>query len=117
MVRAGYPSGWSQSILYGGKPALVESRRSRPISRSLTSGPAPHFPSLFTMAYQFTTADGRCMPAQYPGPTLHVQPGDTLNLTIHNSLDDTRVPSSPVIELSHDQPPFPWSGGLAAGNA
>jgi FtsP/CotA-like multicopper oxidase with cupredoxin domain len=42
----------------------------------------------FAAAYQFTTADGQVLPAQFPGPTLQIQPRDTLDLTIHNSLAD-----------------------------
>ena len=80
VVQAGYGSGNSPSVLYGGKPAF--SNPDAPPG----PGPAPHIPLNFTAGYQFTTADGTVYPAQFPGPTLHVQPGDILDLTIHNSL-------------------------------
>jgi FtsP/CotA-like multicopper oxidase with cupredoxin domain len=91
VVQAGYVSGSSPSVLYGGKPAW-SNPNSPPDIPGPNPGPAPHFPLLITMGYQFTTADGTVYPAQYPGPTLHVQPGDTLDLTIHNSLG---TPASP----------------------
>ena len=85
MIRADPPGG-PNSILYGGKPTW-----SNPsiLSPQPPPGPAPSFPLLFAAAYQFTTADGQVLPAQFPGPTLQIQPGDTVDLTIHNSLDDT----------------------------
>src|SRR4051812_5866826 len=91
VVQAGYVSGGSPSVLYGGKPAW-SNPDAPPDIPGPNPGPAPHFPLLITMGYQFTTADGTVYPAQFPGPTLHVQPGDILDLTIHNSLG---TPASP----------------------
>ena len=78
VVQAGYPAGGSPSVLYGGKPAF-SNPDAPPDIPGPNPGPAPHFPLLITMGYQFTTADGTVYPAQYPGPTLHVQPGDILD--------------------------------------
>jgi FtsP/CotA-like multicopper oxidase with cupredoxin domain len=85
MIRAGTP-GSPISILYGGKPLW-----SNPsiLEKPGPPGPAPHLPLDFAAAYQFTTVDGQVLPAQFPGPTLQIKPGDTLDLTFHNSLNDT----------------------------
>jgi FtsP/CotA-like multicopper oxidase with cupredoxin domain len=88
MIRAGN-QGSPVSILYGGKP-LWSNSAPTPAPGSPDAGGIgfPHFPLSFAAAYQFTAADGRVLPAQFPGPTLQFQPGDTLDLTIHNSLGD-----------------------------
>ena len=45
----------------------------------------PHFPLNFAAGFQFT-AYGKTYRAQFPGPTLRVNPGDTLDLTTINKL-------------------------------
>ncbi len=88
MIRAGTP-GSGRPTLYGGQqiysdPAqLLETPQ--PPSPTFPLIP-PHFPFNFAAGYQFTTADGTTHPAQFPAPTLQVEPGDTVDLTMHNRL-------------------------------
>jgi FtsP/CotA-like multicopper oxidase with cupredoxin domain len=104
MIRADVP-GSPTSILYGGKPVWSNPRILQPPPTPGTPGfpPAPAFPEDFAAAYQYTTADGQVLPAQFPGPTLEIQPGDTVNLTIHNSLADTpsQIPPDDLITNIH----------------
>ena len=55
----------------------------------------PHFPLDFAAGYQYTTPDGTTYPAQFPAPTLQVQPGDTIDLTVHNRLAQAPGPTLP----------------------
>ena len=48
-------------------------------------GAPPHFPLNFAAAFQFT-AYGKTYPAQFPAPTLRLNPGDTLDLTTIDKL-------------------------------
>ena len=74
-----------------GGPADVLKRGSSPQSPQLfPPGPPaapPHFPLDFVAGFQFT-AYGKTYPAQFPGPTLRVNIGDTLDLTTVNRLQD-----------------------------
>jgi FtsP/CotA-like multicopper oxidase with cupredoxin domain len=87
LIRAGAP-GSNRPTLFGGLPVY-----SNPDPAPTTPQPParpPHFPLNFAAGYRFTNADGRTYPAQFPGPTLRVNPGDTLDLRIRNRLADER---------------------------
>jgi len=81
MVRAGIP-GSGDSILYGNKPLYSNTQPEQP---TFPGGP-PYRPANYAAAYQFTLADGTQLPAQFPGATLKLDKGGTLNLKISNSL-------------------------------
>ncbi|MBI1325617.1 multicopper oxidase domain-containing protein [bacterium] len=92
MVRAGIP-GSGESILYGNQPLYSNTKPEQP---SFPGGP-PYLPANFAAAYQFTTADGTVLPAQFPGATLKLKQGETLNLKISNSLaNPNSAPEFPV---------------------
>ncbi len=92
MVRAGIP-GSGESILYGNRPLYSNTQPEQP---SFPGGP-PYLPANYAAAYQFTTADGTQLPAQFPGATLKLMQGDTLNLKISNSLaNPNSAPEFPV---------------------
>jgi FtsP/CotA-like multicopper oxidase with cupredoxin domain len=88
LVRAGAP-GSQDSILYGNRPLF--SSPIPPTPGSLPGFPIPQFPLCYVAAYQITTSDGRVLPAQFPGPTLKIKPGEVLNLETKNEL---AVPNS-----------------------
>jgi FtsP/CotA-like multicopper oxidase with cupredoxin domain len=90
--RAG-PPGSNAPTLFGGLP-LYSNPTLPPASPSGRANP-PKFPLNFAAGYEFTTPDGRSYPAQFPAPTLQVQPGDTVNLTWHNRLGDAPGPVLP----------------------
>jgi FtsP/CotA-like multicopper oxidase with cupredoxin domain len=88
-IRAGLP-GSGRSVLRGGLPVysspLVPPTSPQP--SPYPGGPPgapPHFPLNFAAAVQLT-AYGTTYPAQFPGPTLRLNPGDTLDLTTINKL-------------------------------
>jgi len=90
LLRAG-PPGSGVSTLYGSEPL-----HSNPKLRPPSPGPGPpKFPLNFAAAYQFTLPNGTSYPAQFPGPTLKVEPGDTIDLTMHNRLPDAPGPVLP----------------------
>ena len=74
MVRAGFDS---NPILYGGQPVL-----SSPIDPTSPNNPDK---PVYAMAYQ-VDAYGNSLPAQFPGPILQVEPGDTLRLHVNDNL-------------------------------
>ena len=71
LERAG-PPGSNDPTLFGGL--------------ALYSDPVE--PLRFAAGYAFTTPDGKSYPAQFPAPTLKVQPGDTVDLTVRDRLAD-----------------------------
>jgi FtsP/CotA-like multicopper oxidase with cupredoxin domain len=93
LIRAGTP-GTNRPTLFGGLPTY--SKPASPSSPPIPSSPPPprggppHFPLDFAAGFRFTTADGKTYPAQFPGPTLRVEPGDTLDLKMRNRLADER---------------------------
>ena len=93
VVRAGIPVS-GKPILYGGLPTYSSplSPPPSPQKNPTPGGPPaapPHFPFNFAAAFQFT-AYGKTYRAQFPGPTLRLNPGDTLDLTTINKLQDAR---------------------------
>ena len=95
MVRAGIP-GSGESILYGNQPLYSNTVAPAPP----TPGGPPYNPANYAAAYQYTLADGTVLPAQFPGVTLKLQQGDTLNLNISNSLaDPNSAPTPPANQL------------------
>ncbi len=92
MVRAGIP-GSGDSILYGNLPLYSNTQPEQP---TFPGGP-PYLPANYAAAYRFTTADGTQLPAQFPGATLKLKQGETLNLKISNSLaDPNSAPDFPI---------------------
>jgi FtsP/CotA-like multicopper oxidase with cupredoxin domain len=89
VIRAGIP-GSGRSVLWGGL-ATYSSPLTPPKSpQTNPPGPPaapPHFPLNFAAGFQFS-AYGKSYPAQFPGPTLRVNIGDTLDLTTVNKLQD-----------------------------
>jgi FtsP/CotA-like multicopper oxidase with cupredoxin domain len=92
LIRAGTP-GSNRPTLFGGLPTY--SKPAPPSSPPIPPPPAPvpaprggppHLPLDFAAGFRFTTADGKTYPAQFPGPTLRVEPGDTLDLKMRNRL-------------------------------
>jgi suppressor of ftsI len=89
VIRAGIP-GSGRSVLWGGR-AMYSSPLTPPTSpqkNPVPGGPPaapPHFPMNFAAGFQFT-AYSKTYPAQFPGPTLRVNPGDILDLTTINKL-------------------------------
>nr|MBA3717599.1 multicopper oxidase domain-containing protein [Actinomycetota bacterium] len=92
LKRAG-PPGSNAPTFYGGLP-LYSNPVLPPPSPSGGANP-PKFPLNFAAAYQYTTADGTTYPAGFPAATLHLQPGDTLDLTVHDKLADAPGPVLP----------------------
>ncbi len=92
LKRAG-PPGSNDPILFGGLP-MYSSAVLPPPSPDQGASP-PHFPLDFAAGYQYTTPDGTTYPAQFPAPTLQVQPGDTIDLTVHNRLAQAPGPTLP----------------------
>jgi FtsP/CotA-like multicopper oxidase with cupredoxin domain len=88
-IRAGIP-GSGRSVLWGGLPTYSSPLvpPTTPQASPYPGGPPgapPHFPLNFAAGFQFT-AYGKAYPAQFPGPTLRVNPGDTLDLTTVDKL-------------------------------
>jgi len=90
VIRAGIP-GSGRSVLWGGQQ-MYSSPLVPPATPLQSPNPPggppaapPHFPLNFAAAFQFS-AYGTTYPAQFPGPTLRVNPGDTLDLTTVNQL-------------------------------
>lgn len=71
LERAG-PPGSNDPTLFGGLPLYSD----------------PVEPLRFAAGYAFATPDGKSYPAQFPAPTLKVQPGDTVDLTVRDRLAD-----------------------------
>jgi suppressor of ftsI len=94
LTRAG-PPGSNVPILSGGMP-LFSNPTLPPPSPSGGADP-PHFPLDFAAGFAFTLPDGTSYPAQFPGATLHVQPGDTIDLTVHDRLADAPGPTLPAL--------------------
>lgn len=92
LKRAG-PPGSNDPTLYGGLP-LYSNPVLPPPSPAGGADP-PKFPLNFAAAYGYTTADGTTYPAGFPGATLKLQPGDTLDLTVHDKLADAPGPVLP----------------------
>jgi suppressor of ftsI len=92
LMRAG-PPGSNVPTLFGGLP-LYSTPTLPPPSPSGGANP-PKFPLDFAAGFQFTLPDGTAYPAQFPGPTLHLQPGDALDLTVHDRLPDAPGPTLP----------------------
>ena len=89
VIRAGIP-GSGRSVLWGGLPTYSSPLvpPTSPLPSPTPGGPPgapPHFPLNFAAGFQFT-AYGKTYPAQFPAPTLRVNPGDTLDLTTLNKL-------------------------------
>lgn len=109
MVRAGL-AGSSDSILYGNLPLY-----SNPIPAMpgvLPDFPIPQFPLNYAAAYQFTLSDGTVLPAQFPGPTLKLKQGETLNLEINNKLAiPNSAPLPPAPQLTTN---FHTHGGIVS---
>src|SRR5438105_4042789 len=91
VIRAGIP-GSGESVLWGGLPTYSSplvpppSPQANPVAGGPPAAP-PHFPLNFAAGFQFT-AYGKTYPAQFPAPTLRVNPGDTLDLTTINKLQN-----------------------------
>ncbi|HEX2171820.1 MAG TPA: multicopper oxidase domain-containing protein, partial [Dehalococcoidia bacterium] len=94
LIRAGAP-GSNRPILFGGLPTY--SHPAPPSTPPIPPPPPPppgprggppHFPLDFAAGFRFTTPDGTTYRAQFPAPTLRVEPGDTLDLRIRNRLGD-----------------------------
>lgn len=83
MVRAGIP-GSGESINYGSKPLY-----------SNTLPAVPNSQANYAAAYQVVFPDGSRLPAQFPGVTIKVKHGDTLNLKITNSLGEPNSAPTP----------------------
>jgi FtsP/CotA-like multicopper oxidase with cupredoxin domain len=105
LIRAGTP-GTNRPILFGGLPTYSNPSSLIPTPQPSGARP-PHFPLNFAAGYQFTTAQGKTYPAQFPGPTLRLEPGDTLDLTMRNRLKDEPTgpdpgPAGPIPEAAFD---------------
>jgi FtsP/CotA-like multicopper oxidase with cupredoxin domain len=96
LVRAGAP-GSGRPTLYGGQP-IYSNPGAAPDSPQGTAKP-PHFPLNFAAGFEFT-AYGETHPAQFPGPTLRVEPGDTLDLKVRDRLEDE--PTGPPLPEGAD---------------
>jgi len=96
LVRAGAP-GSDRPTLFGDRP-VYSNPQAVPDS---PQGPAkpPHFPLNFAAGFQFT-AYGETHPAQFPAPTLRVEPGDTLDLDVRDRLADE--PTGPALPEGAD---------------
>lgn len=92
LKRAG-PPGSNDPILFGGLP-MYSNPVLPPPSPDQGASP-PHFPLDFAAGYQYTTPDGTTYPAQFPAPTLQVEPGDTIDLTVQNRLAQAPGPTLP----------------------
>jgi Multicopper oxidase len=88
MVKAGYTS---DPILYGGQPIL--SSPPDPTSPNNPNNP------VYAMAYQ-VDAYGQSYPAGFPGPTLQLQIGDTLNLHVNDNLAEPDAPPNVVFDTN-----------------
>lgn len=88
MVSAGFTS---DPILYGGQPIL-----SSPADPNSPNNPNK---PVYAMAYQ-VDAYGTTYPAGYPGPTLQLQTGDTLNLHVIDNLADPSTPPNVVFDTN-----------------
>ena len=89
VIRAGIP-GSGRPILYGGLPTYSSPLipAASPLFKPGQPPAAPpRFQLDFAAGFQFT-AYGRSYRAQFPGPTLRVNVGDTLDLTTVNKLQD-----------------------------
>jgi FtsP/CotA-like multicopper oxidase with cupredoxin domain len=82
IVRAGTPD-TGPAMLFGNLP--LYSRPGVPPPSPQGTARPPHFPLDFAAGYQFT-ASGTTHPAQFPAPTLRVEPGDTMDLTLRDRL-------------------------------
>ncbi|MBK5233601.1 MAG: multicopper oxidase domain-containing protein [Thermoleophilia bacterium] len=108
MIRAGTPAS-GRPTLYGGQPVFSNPQALLPSPQpAAPTYPLipPHFPYNFAAGYQFTTADGTTYPAQFPAPTLRVEPGDTVDLSMHNKLRDEPTgpadgPAGPIPEEAY----------------
>lgn len=87
MIRAGTP-GSGRPTLYGNLPIFSNPEEPPPTPQG-TARP-PHFPLNFAGGYRFTQG-GTTYPAQFPAPTLQLEPGDTLDLTMRDRLDDEKT--------------------------
>jgi len=96
LVRAGAP-GSGRPTLYGGQP-IYSNSGAAPDSPQGTAKP-PHFPLNFAAGFEFT-AYGETHPAQFPGPTLRVEPGDTIDLNVRDRLEDE--PTGPPLPEGAD---------------
>ena len=89
VIRAGIP-GSGKPILYGGLPTYSSPLipAASPLFKPGQPPAAPpRFQLDFAAGFQFT-AYGKSYPAEFPGPTLRVNIGDTLDLTTVNRLED-----------------------------
>ncbi|WP_161602353.1 multicopper oxidase domain-containing protein [Tautonia marina] len=92
ITRAGMP-GSGRPVLWGGEPIFSNPNLTPEIP---PQSPRPN--ANFAAGYQFTTADGVVLPPQFPAPTLRIEPGDVLDLTLHNALgDDPPDPPPPAV--------------------
>jgi FtsP/CotA-like multicopper oxidase with cupredoxin domain len=91
LIRAGIP-GSGSPVLWGGLPTY-SSPLVPPPSPLTTPGEPPAAPPRFQLdfaaGFQFT-AYGKSYPAQFPGPTLRVNIGDMLDLSILDKLADAK---------------------------
>ena len=85
-TRAGIP-GSGRTVLWGGAPMYSSPLvpPTSPLKDAFGTAAPPHFPLNFAAAFQFT-AYGTTYPAEFPGPTLRLNPGDTLDLTTIDKL-------------------------------
>jgi hypothetical protein len=95
VVHAGSP-GLGKPIIVGGLPTYSnpEEPPASPQANPIPGGPPaapPHFPLNIAAGFQFR-ANGKTYPAQFPGPTLRVKVGDTLDLTTINKLENAGLP-------------------------
>lgn len=88
MVKAGFDA---DPILYGGKPVL--SSPPNPASPNNPNKP------VYAMAYQ-VDAYGQSLPAQFPGPVLQLDPGDTIHLHVNDNLADADAPANVVFNTN-----------------
>jgi FtsP/CotA-like multicopper oxidase with cupredoxin domain len=89
VIRAGIP-GSGSPVLYGGLSTYSSPLIPAPSPLFKPGQPPaapPRFQLDFAAGFQFT-AYGKRYPAQFPGPTLRVNIGDTLDLTTVNKLRD-----------------------------
>jgi FtsP/CotA-like multicopper oxidase with cupredoxin domain len=84
IIRAG-TADTGPATLFGDLPLYSNPRGPQP-SPAGTAKP-PHVPLDFAAGYQFT-ANGTTYPAQFPAPTLRVEPGETMDLTLRDRLGD-----------------------------
>ncbi|MFM7132126.1 MAG: multicopper oxidase domain-containing protein, partial [bacterium] len=93
MVRAGIP-GSGESVLYGNKPLYSNTQAPAPAK----PGGPPYNAANYAAAYQVVFPDGTRAPAQFPGVTIKVKRGDSLNLKITNSLGQPNSAPTPEPE-------------------